>query len=102
MTRLVKEKAPPCFENQDHFDEWLDLARLSDSLAPPSFCHDCTPAYKASMVEIDRCVHPETIFVTLRKRLENGDIELEQIGTRGVPPAMRRHIYVPDGEPPCP
>lgn len=106
VTSAVRAAAAPatplCFEDDEHYNEWLDLARSSGSLAPPDYCHDCTPLYQSRMIDIDKCRHPETIFVTLRKRLENGDIEFEQVGTRGIPSALRRHIYSANGDAPCP
>lgn len=73
-----QERFPPsCFENADHFEEWLAYARLCGR-RPRSFCEDCTPEYKAQMVEIDRCDFPGTIFAVAREA--HG--EREVIGVR--------------------
>mgnify|MGYP000122494042 FL=1 len=73
-----QERFPPsCFENAEHFEEWLAYARLCGR-RPRSFCQDCTPAYHAQMVEIDRCDFPDVEFVELRA----WDNERELIGIR--------------------
>jgi len=75
--RKTEHLPPSCFKNTEHYEEWLAYARLCGR-RPRSFCQDCTPAYQAQMVEIDRCDFPDVEFVELRA----WDNERELIGIR--------------------
>lgn len=94
---------PPCFGTRARFENWLEKTKGSDLKDPEnSFCHDCTPKFKALMMANGLCSRPETIFVYLLP----SDKDTTDIALSGISPEayeqfeqMGRiwHPEVPDG-----
>lgn len=55
---LAQPAAWACFPSAWHLAAWREEA--GDRLAP---CVDCLPEYQARMVRLQRCRHPEAVFV---------------------------------------
>lgn len=56
---------PDCFDSEVQYRDYMTLKRMSQVVLHkhPGVCMDCTPEYKAKMLEQGRCQHPETLFV---------------------------------------
>ncbi len=55
---LAQPAAWACFPSAWHLAAWREEA--GERLAP---CVDCLPAYQARMIRLQRCRHPEAVFV---------------------------------------
>ena len=49
----MTQKRPRCFQSQQQFDEWRQLARMAREQASP--CSDCTAAHEARMRTAGLC-----------------------------------------------
>lgn len=52
---------PPCFDSKEQWHQW----HIADEIAThgrTQYCADCTPAYKARMIEENRCIHQQVKF----------------------------------------
>ena len=75
---ITPSSHPPCFQDDIDFELWRLYARRSRGMRPASYCTDCTAHYQASMIEIDKCLHPD---VTFREVVGWGG-DVETIGLR--------------------
>lgn len=67
---------PPCFENQAHYDEYIELSKDSGVNEPEkNFCLDCTMNYKARMLSETKCSRPDSIFL-LKREEDTGELEV--------------------------
>lgn len=55
---------PPCF-TPEAFLRYAEAALESEPV--PNYCFDCTASYQRRMLALDKCVHPETVFVERRE-----------------------------------
>lgn len=67
---------PSCFDDEEQFVLWLELARAT---GVGSYCFDCTPVYKAQMVGEGRCAWPTVQFWLV---LDPEDEEWRLVGVR--------------------
>ena len=74
---------PMCFQSRDQYKDWIHLMRQSPRPRDTGYCYDCTPEFKAEMMECGRCEHPETRFV-LRKNPTEGEVELVGISSESM------------------
>ena len=56
-------KKPPCFETQEQFDEWQNVAWKTGLNERFGFCMDCTPLFKVSEYLKGNCLRPDVKFV---------------------------------------
>lgn len=62
--RAVMEPGkPPCFDSEEQWKAWRDVARQSKPRDITTYCEDCSPEYQASMITQGRCRWPTTQFV---------------------------------------
>lgn len=71
----AEDEKPGCFRDQPEWHGYIAASMLTGHASRGvrshiSYCRDCTPAYKAEMMECGRCQHAETVFV----REEGGDV----------------------------
>lgn len=57
-----RNKVPACFESEEQFAAWKELARISNA---PSVCVDCTKEFQQRMKAQWRCENPQVTFNTL-------------------------------------
>ena len=69
---------PACFDSDEDFAIWQELAYISKTYDPRNYCLDCTPEYKARMESEGRCAHPEVEFKPV-----HAGTETEIAGFRG-------------------
>lgn len=93
MVTSVNPPHPPCFKDEEHYQEWEFLNRMSGSLAARDYCGDCTLQYQKKMIDLDKCLHPETEFYIFKKILADGDEESEVVGLRNPTSYQRRFIH---------
>jgi tRNA A37 threonylcarbamoyladenosine dehydratase len=70
---------PPCFQSNEQWEEYKDLAQdssHSNTRESFNYCTDCTPQYQAKMKAQGKCRHPATSFITMHGAL---------VGRRDVP-----------------
>lgn len=54
---------PTCFDSQEQYDQWIELARPSNlKMTPHAYCIDCTQEYQYEMIRARRCENPGHIF----------------------------------------
>jgi len=79
------EEYPPCFASLYQYKQWTTAAEKQDGAPPPvrkdwpkepNYCRDCMVAHRNSMRKQNKCLFPDTIFVTVG----TGD-EKEVVGT---------------------
>ena len=58
---------PLCFDSKRDWLEYQALASITRGSAIHGFCEDCTPEYKAQMIEEGRCAFPRTTFALDRE-----------------------------------
>ena len=58
--RLPK-KAPACFESQEQWNQYRELA-VQSARDGFTFCVDCTAEYRDKMKQANRCRYPRTEF----------------------------------------
>ena len=61
--RLIAQ-CPPCFPSESVWQAWRENSRMNYIPLSEGFCTDCTPEYKAKMVEERRCLWPCVGFKT--------------------------------------
>lgn len=57
--------APPCFESQQEFDEWIALDNTCNSKRDRmtgGYCRDCTADFALQMRREGRCIQPQVRF----------------------------------------
>lgn len=64
---------PPCFESTSQYEAWVDASDPETGAKPPprpdwpgepNYCRDCNAGYHREMRKQNRCLFPETVFVT--------------------------------------
>jgi putative SOS response-associated peptidase YedK len=55
-------KKPPCFDTLKQYQGWQRAAWETGLNARFGFCEDCTPNYKAEMLNRRRCIRPDSGF----------------------------------------
>lgn len=53
---------PRCFDSDEQWAEWKNLARIANT-RKVKFCVDCLPPYRDAMIRQGRCAYPATAFV---------------------------------------
>ena len=71
---------PMCFKTYEQYKDYIHLMRQSTYPKDNGVCLDCTPEFKAEMMECGRCEHPETRFVLWKNETE-GEVEMVGIGS---------------------
>lgn len=71
---------PMCFKTYDQYKDYIHLMRQSGNPKDDGVCLDCTPEFKAEMMECGKCEHPETRFVFWKNETE-GEVEMVGIGS---------------------
>jgi hypothetical protein len=55
---LVGSAFPKCFESKTQYKEWLTQEQIAHTVPfRKNVCEDCTQAFKAQMIEMNRCVN---------------------------------------------
>jgi hypothetical protein len=55
---------PPCFDTQEQFNGWVELATYLGIEEPETnYCIDCLPAFKNYALERGLCSFPSTFFI---------------------------------------
>lgn len=54
---------PRCFDSQEQWDAWREVARQASPRDITTYCEDCSPDYQASMIAQGRCRWPTTQFI---------------------------------------
>lgn len=65
---VAEQNKPNCFDTDRQWREYVvtfALANLGNKGGRHviEHCRDCTPKHKLSMMAIERCAHPETVFI---------------------------------------
>lgn len=77
----AKPKTPACFNSSVQWKEYIVAAALcrptkkskDDAFSRAiDYCKDCTASFKSEMCGLDRCDHPETVFI--RATNNSGDL----------------------------
>lgn len=71
---------PMCFKTYDQYKDYIHLMRQSGNPKDNGVCLDCTPEFKAEMMECGKCEHPETRFVVWKNETE-GEVEIVGISS---------------------
>lgn len=71
---------PMCFKSYEQYKDYIHLMRQSGNPRDNGYCLDCTPEFKAEMMECGRCAHPETRFIPW-KNAEEEEVEIVGISS---------------------
>lgn len=75
---------PACFDSPEQYREWVAADEYSIKAgarrARDGYCTDCTPTYKARMIEARRCEFPKTQFVI---RVEGDGVDITGVRRGG-------------------
>ena len=52
---------PACFDSNEQFRSWQNVYKAAKP-GQSQYCEDCTPEYKAKMLEQLRCGHTKVVF----------------------------------------
>lgn len=74
---------PPCFDSCEQFLKWWTLAEETtrshngerDKLDKHGYCLDCTPEYKAKMMEEGKCTHTDVVFRKIQVKIKGVEQE---------------------------
>ena len=54
---------PRCFDSEEQWQAWRELAAVTKVPSKHGHCHDCTPAFHTEMLLQERCDHPNVVFI---------------------------------------
>jgi hypothetical protein len=71
---------PACFDSQEQYASWRELARMTHVGTASGACVDCTPEFQQRMIKQKRCENPHVEFHTVCVKVGRNKTALELQG----------------------